>query len=123
MHSFCRYFGLIQANKSAVPVVNVRELGKTVPLPPPPPNCPRVLVMGGLSDYVVDEEGLRETAGHWGVKLCLLPDLAHDAMLASYLLSLDISIPGNNKGCAMNLVLDSGRWFIDNKTVVDNKES
>jgi len=48
---------------------------------PKPPESPPVLVMGGLSDFTVDEKALRDTAEHWGVEPCLLPDTAHDIML------------------------------------------
>lgn len=41
----------------------------------------KVLVIGGKDDYVVDEEGVRETAEFWHVEANLIEGLAHDVML------------------------------------------
>lgn len=41
----------------------------------------KVLVIGGKDDYVVDAEGVRETAEFWQVEANLIEGLAHDVML------------------------------------------
>ncbi|CAL6410520.1 unnamed protein product [Bathycoccus prasinos] len=41
----------------------------------------KVLVIGGKDDYVVDEEGVRETAEFWHVEAKLIEGIAHDVML------------------------------------------
>jgi len=40
-----------------------------------------VLVLGARDDYIVDEEGVKETAAYFGVEPVLIPDLYHDVML------------------------------------------
>ena len=50
-------------------------------MPPPPADAPSVLVMGGRDDFVVDEQGVEDTAKAFGVEPVFLPGVAHDLML------------------------------------------
>jgi hypothetical protein len=42
---------------------------------------PPCLVMGAKDDYLVDQEGLEETAAYFGVEEPLIVDSPHDVML------------------------------------------
>eukprot|EP00899_Mesostigma_viride_P021652 jgi/Mesvir1/29489/Mv14030-RA.1 len=64
-------------------LLDLREVQKTVPLPPPPPlsECPPVLVLGAENDNLVDKEGVDELAAAYGVKPVIIAGMAHDVML------------------------------------------
>lgn len=47
------------------------------------PAAPPTLVLGAERDFVVDEEGVRETARFLGTEARLLPGLPHDVMLCT----------------------------------------
>jgi alpha-beta hydrolase superfamily lysophospholipase len=53
-----------------------RRIVSTVYVPPLP-----VLVAGAEKDFIVDAQGVEETAQYFGVKAVMLPELYHDVML------------------------------------------
>lgn len=77
-----RLVALLAANDGDKPVIDVRAIGRELPVAPPArPGLP-ALVLGGAADTIVDAAGLAETAaavraGH----PVILPGLAHDIML------------------------------------------
>jgi len=77
-----RLVALLAADDGDKPVIDVRAIGRELPVAPPArPGLP-ALVLGGAADTIVDAAGLVETAaavraGH----PVILPGLAHDIML------------------------------------------
>ena len=70
------------AGSSRVRLLDLRALGASLPLPPPPAGVRTpTLVLGGADDFVVDEEGLRESGRAYGAPVVVLPRMAHDVML------------------------------------------
>ena len=47
-------------------------------------SVPRRVVIGAMSDFIVDLEGVAETAKFLGTKEILLPGVYHDVMLGSF---------------------------------------
>lgn len=43
-------------------LLDLRDMQKQVPLPPPPPGCPPVFVLGGADDRVLDVPAYEELA-------------------------------------------------------------
>ena len=69
------------ATSCNVRLLDLRSLNDSLPLPAPGPRSPPVCVVGGEDDFVVDVEGLEETA-EWGkTEAIVLKDTAHDLML------------------------------------------
>lgn len=63
------------------------------PLSPPAavPFSPSILVVGAEKDFIVDQEGVRETARYFGVNPVFIPGAYHDVMLGpKWRLSADI---------------------------------
>ena len=62
-------------------------IGEVTVVPSIPPSvsrprlCPSMLVIGAEKDYIVDKEGVVETARYLGVKPVILPEAYHDVML------------------------------------------
>lgn len=55
------------------------------------PSTPSILVIGAEKDFIVDQEGVRETAQYLGVKPIFIPGAYHDVMLGpKWKLSADI---------------------------------
>ena len=75
-----RYVSLL-ATSSARRLLDLSALKDELPMPPPPADAPSVLVMGGRDDFVVDEQGVEDTAKAFGVEPVFLPGVAHDLML------------------------------------------
>lgn len=76
-----RHMGRI-ATSSQVRLLDLKALNASLPIPPPKPGSPPVCVVGGEDDFVVDVEGLRETAVWAGnTSPVVLTATAHDAML------------------------------------------
>ena len=58
---------------------------------PEAPTTPSILVIGAEKDFIVDQEGVRETAQYLGVKPIFIPGAYHDVMLGpKWKLSADI---------------------------------
>ena len=63
--------------------MDLKSLDASLPIPPPRADAPPVVVVGGEKDFVVDVEGLEETAAWAGTpgEAVVLKDTAHDVML------------------------------------------
>lgn len=79
-----RFASLIDAS-STLRMLDLKALNASLPVPKPQPGTPNasapVLVLGGDSDFVVDREGLDETAKFYDTDAVVLPRVAHDVML------------------------------------------
>lgn len=69
------------ARSSTIPLFNLRELSASLPVRQPAVHAPPILVIGAENDFVVDLEGLKETAAFYGTSPVVLPCIAHDIML------------------------------------------
>ena len=68
------------ATSCNVRLLDLKAMNKSLPVPKPANGC-NVFVMGGSDDFVVDVEGVLETA-EWGhTKAVILENTAHDLML------------------------------------------
>jgi len=75
-----RYQELLK-NSSSVPLFDLRKLNAALPVPLPPEHAPPVLVMGATDDFIVDVQGLNETAEFYNVSPVIVEGVAHDMML------------------------------------------
>lgn len=75
-----RYQELLR-NSSSVPLLDLRKLNASLPVPLPPEHAPPVLVMGASDDFIVDVQGLNETAEFYNVSPVIVEGVAHDIML------------------------------------------
>ncbi|KAG9450188.1 hypothetical protein H6P81_010153 [Aristolochia fimbriata] len=75
-----RYQELMKGS-SKVPLFDLRKLNATLPSPPVSGDVLEVLVLGASDDFIVDAEGLNETARHYGVRPVCVEGVAHDMML------------------------------------------
>nr|AFK45210.1 unknown [Lotus japonicus] len=79
-HVVKRYQELTKES-SRMPLFDLRKLNASLPVPSTP-NCPLdILVLGANNDFIVDAEGLRETAKFYGVSPVCVEGVAHDMML------------------------------------------
>ncbi|KAJ1391430.1 Alpha/Beta hydrolase fold [Sesbania bispinosa] len=79
-HVVKRYQELMKES-SRMPLFDLRKLNASLPVPSVP-NLPlEVLVLGASNDFIVDEEGLKETAKFYGVSPICVEGVAHDMML------------------------------------------
>ena len=79
--TLARYQAKLAANAACPRLLDLRALGKSLPVPPQrKPGAP-VLVAGAELDAVVDAQGVRDTASAWGTTAVVLPRIAHDVML------------------------------------------
>jgi hypothetical protein len=79
----------IGENQPALVIPSVIETGNGSL--PGVPYSPSILVIGAEKDFIVDQEGVKETARYLGVKPVFLPELYHDVMLGSkWRLSADV---------------------------------
>ncbi|KAL2329503.1 hypothetical protein Fmac_017084 [Flemingia macrophylla] len=79
-HVVKRYQELMKES-SRMPLFDLRKLNASLPVPSGPNNPAEILVMGAKDDFIVDEEGLRETAKFYGVSPICVEAIAHDMML------------------------------------------
>ena len=76
-----RYQAALAANAACPRLLDLRQLGSSLPVPPQrQPGAP-VFVAGAALDAVVDAQGVRDTAAVWGTTPVVLPRIAHDVML------------------------------------------
>lgn len=75
-----RYQKLMKES-SKVPLFDLRKLNSTLPVPSPVENHPPVLVLGAQNDFILDKQGIEETASFLGAKEVIVPGIAHDVML------------------------------------------
>lgn len=79
-HIVKRYQELMKES-SRMPLFDLRKLNASLPVPSVS-NCPlEVLVLGAKDDFIVDGEGLKETADFYGVSPVCIEAVAHDMML------------------------------------------
>ncbi|GAU16491.1 hypothetical protein TSUD_167230 [Trifolium subterraneum] len=79
-HVVKRYQELMKES-SRMPLFDLRKLNASLPVPSVP-NLPlEVLVLGANNDFIVDAEGLKETAEFYGVSPVCIEGVAHDMML------------------------------------------
>ncbi|XP_061348525.1 uncharacterized protein LOC133293915 isoform X1 [Gastrolobium bilobum] len=79
-HVVKRYQELMKES-SRMPLFDLRKLNASLPVPSVP-NCPiEILVLGANDDFIVDAEGLKETAKFYGVSPVCVEAVAHDMML------------------------------------------
>nr|CAB3484280.1 unnamed protein product [Digitaria exilis] len=62
-----RYQALMKES-SKLPLLNLRKLNASLPVPSVPDNTTEILVMGASNDFIVDSEGLSETSRFYGVQ-------------------------------------------------------
>ncbi|TKY64790.1 Abhydrolase domain-containing protein 8 [Spatholobus suberectus] len=79
-HVVKRYQELMKES-CRMPLFDLRKLNASLPVPSVP-NCPiEILVLGAKDDFIVDAEGLKETAKFYGVPPLCVEAVAHDMML------------------------------------------
>ncbi|KAF2933661.1 uncharacterized protein [Oryza sativa Japonica Group] len=75
-----RYQGLMK-DSSKLPLFDLRKLNASLPVASVPNNTVNILVVGASSDFIVDAEGLSETARFYNVQPVCIEGIAHDMML------------------------------------------
>ncbi|XP_068636824.1 uncharacterized protein [Aristolochia californica] len=75
-----RYQELMKGS-SKVPLFDLKKLNVSLPSPSVPGDFIELLVLGASDDFIVDVEGLNETARHYGVPPVCIDGVAHDMML------------------------------------------
>ncbi|CAI0451033.1 unnamed protein product [Linum tenue] len=77
-----RYQELLKES-SQMPLFDLRKLNASLPVPAPPEksSSANVLVLGASGDFIVDGQGLNETASFYGVSPARVEGVAHDMML------------------------------------------
>ncbi|XP_047064417.1 uncharacterized protein LOC124672188 [Lolium rigidum] len=75
-----RYQGLMK-DSSKLPLFDLRKLNASLPVPSVGNGTLEVLVMGASNDFIVDVEGLSETARFYNVQPVCVEGVAHDMML------------------------------------------
>jgi pimeloyl-ACP methyl ester carboxylesterase len=94
----------LMSESSRIPLFDLRKLNASLPVPKPMENSTKVLVLGAKDDFIVDDEGLKETGRFYEVEPVCIKGVAHDMMLdcswekgAKVLLSwlCDLSKPGS----------------------------
>lgn len=64
-----------------MPLFDLKKLNAALPVPRVPRSTFELLVIGASNDFIVDSEGLRETAMFYGVEPVCIEGIAHDMML------------------------------------------
>ncbi|XP_078431352.1 alpha/beta-Hydrolases superfamily protein [Wolffia australiana] len=77
-----RYQSLMKQS-SRLPLFDLRKLNASLPVPSVHRGFLEILVLGAGNDFIVDAEGLQETAKFYGVEPLCLDGVAHDMMLDS----------------------------------------
>ncbi|XP_064979988.1 uncharacterized protein LOC135622251 isoform X1 [Musa acuminata AAA Group] len=81
-HLVLKYQELMKAS-SKLPLFDLRKLNASLPVSPPAKGTVKLLIMGASDDFIVDTEGLQETATFYGVQAVCVEGVAHDVMLDS----------------------------------------
>ncbi|KAK7272921.1 hypothetical protein RIF29_13963 [Crotalaria pallida] len=79
-HIVKRYQELMKES-SRMPLFDLRKLNASLPVPSVPNGPLEVLVLGAKNDFIVDAQGLKETAEFYGVSPVCVEAVAHDMML------------------------------------------
>ncbi|VAH47193.1 unnamed protein product [Triticum turgidum subsp. durum] len=75
-----RYQNLMKES-SKLPLFDLRKLNASLPVPSATDGTLEILVMGASNDFIVDAEGLSETARFYNVQPVCVEGVAHDLML------------------------------------------
>ncbi|ESQ47227.1 hypothetical protein EUTSA_v10027821mg [Eutrema salsugineum] len=75
-----RYQDLMRES-SRMPLFDLRKLNASLPVSKPMENSTKVLVLGAKDDFIVDDEGLKETGRFYDVEPVCIEGVAHDMML------------------------------------------
>ncbi|XP_015691421.2 uncharacterized protein LOC102713353 [Oryza brachyantha] len=75
-----RYQGLMK-DSSKLPLFDLRKLNASLPVTSVPDKTVDILVVGASNDFIVDAEGLAETAKFYNVQPVSVEGIAHDMML------------------------------------------
>ncbi|XP_042507004.1 uncharacterized protein LOC122082464 isoform X2 [Macadamia integrifolia] len=70
----------LMKESSSLPLFDLKKLNASLPVPSVPISIP-VLVLGAGNDFIVDAQGLDETARFYGVQPVCTEGVAHDMML------------------------------------------
>ncbi|KAL0725174.1 hypothetical protein Bca4012_039773 [Brassica carinata] len=79
-HLVQRYQDLMKES-SRMPLFDLKKLNASLPVPKPKENSTEVLVLGAKDDFIVDDEGLKETGRFYDVEPVSIEGVAHDMML------------------------------------------
>ncbi|KAF9593840.1 hypothetical protein IFM89_025625 [Coptis chinensis] len=79
-HLVQRYQELMKES-SRRPLFDLKKLNESLPVPSVPESSLNILVLGASNDFIVDNEGLTETATFYGVPSVCVDGVAHDMML------------------------------------------
>ncbi|XP_058736267.1 uncharacterized protein LOC131608753 [Vicia villosa] len=79
-HDVKRYQELMKES-SRMPLFDLRKLNASLPVPSVPNSSLKVLCLGANNDFIVDAEGLKETAEFYGESPVYVEGVAHDMML------------------------------------------
>ncbi|XP_058088981.1 uncharacterized protein LOC131235696 [Magnolia sinica] len=79
-HIVQRYQELMKES-SRMPLFDLKKLNAMLPPPSVPKDFVEILIMGASDDFIVDMEGLSETARFYGVPPVCVEGVAHDMML------------------------------------------
>ncbi|KAF8399111.1 hypothetical protein HHK36_014976 [Tetracentron sinense] len=79
-HLVLRYQELMKES-SRLPLFDLKKLNASLPVPSVPRSFIEVFVLGANDDFIVDAEGLSETARFYGVSPVCIEGVAHDMML------------------------------------------
>ncbi|KAJ3686062.1 hypothetical protein LUZ61_015226 [Rhynchospora tenuis] len=102
-HSVLRYQELMKGS-SKTPLFDLRKLNASLPVPSIQKGSVEILVLGANNDFIVDMEGLYETAKFYDVGPMCVEGVAHDMMLdcawekgAEIILEWIRNLPANHK--------------------------
>ncbi|RZC61429.1 hypothetical protein C5167_023193 [Papaver somniferum] len=76
-----RSYQKLMVESSRMPLFDLKKLNASLPVPRVPRSSFELLVLGASNDFIVDSEGLRETAMFYGVEPVCIEGIAHDMML------------------------------------------
>ncbi|KAF5180651.1 Alpha/beta hydrolase family protein [Thalictrum thalictroides] len=79
-HLVRRYQELMK-DSSRMPLFDLKKLNESLPVPSVPKSFVDILIVGANNDFIVDDEGLNETASFYGVSPVSIEGVAHDMML------------------------------------------
>lgn len=79
-HLVQRYQDLMKES-SRMPLFDLKKLNASLPVPKPKENSTKVMVLGAKDDFIVDDEGLKETGRFYDVEPVCVEGVAHDMML------------------------------------------
>ncbi|XP_010264218.1 PREDICTED: uncharacterized protein LOC104602274 isoform X3 [Nelumbo nucifera] len=76
-----QHYQELMKESSRLPLLDLKKLNAPLPISSVPRSTLQVLVLGASDDFIVDAEGLNETARFYGVSPVCIKGVAHDVML------------------------------------------